>query len=150
SWIYIGTQGILQGTYETFAECGNMHFGGTLAGTLSVTGGCGGMGGAQPLSVTLAGATCLIADVDRTRLQRRLEDHYLDELVDDLDSAIDRALELKRQKAAVSVGWHGNAITLLERLLARNITPDVLTDQTSAHDPLQGYCPVEYTYEQAC
>ena len=149
SWIYIGTQGILQGTYETFAECANMHFGGTLAGTLSVTGGCGGMGGAQPLAVTLAGGTCLIADVDRTRLQRRLDDHYLDELVDDLDAAIDRALELKRQKAAVSVGWHGNAVTLLERLLQRNITPDVLTDQTSAHDPLQGYCPVEYTSEQA-
>ncbi|MCC5824075.1 MAG: urocanate hydratase [Phycisphaerales bacterium] len=149
SWIYIGTQGILQGTYETFAECGNMHFGGTLAGTLSVTGGCGGMGGAQPLAVTLAGGACLIADVDRTRLQRRLDDKYLDELVDDLDAAIDRALELKSQKAAVSVGWPGNAVTLLERMLERDITPDVLTDQTSAHDPLQGYCPVEYDFDQA-
>jgi urocanate hydratase len=149
SWIYIGTQGILQGTYETFAECGNMHFGGTLAGTLSVTGGCGGMGGAQPLAVTLAGGACLIADVDRTRLKRRLDDAYLDEMVDDLDAAIDRALELKEQRAAVSVGWHGNAVTLLERMLERGITPDVLTDQTSAHDPLQGYCPVEYTSEQA-
>jgi len=150
SWIYIGTQGILQGTFETFAECGRMHFGGSLAGTLTVTGGCGGMGGAQPLAVTMAGGACLIADVDRTRLQRRVDDKYLDELVDDLDAAIDRAIDLKSRKAAVSVGWHGNAITLLERLLERNITPDVLTDQTSAHDPLQGYCPVEYTYEQAC
>ena len=150
SWIYIGTQGILQGTYETFAECGAMHFGGTLAGTLSVTGGCGGMGGAQPLSVTLCGGACLIADVDRSRLERRLQDHYLDELVEDLDGAIDRALELKAQKSATSVGWEGNAITLLERLIERGITPDVLTDQTSAHDPLQGYTPIEYTYAQAC
>ena len=149
SWIYIGTQGILQGTYETFAECGNMHFGGTLAGTLSVTGGCGGMGGAQPLAVTLAGGACLIADVDRSRLRRRLDDAYLDEMVDDLDAAIDRALELKEQRAAVSVGWHGNAVTLLERMLERGVTPDVLTDQTSAHDPLRGYCPVEYTNEEA-
>ncbi len=149
SWIYIGTQGILQGTYETFAECANAHFGGTLAGTLSVTAGCGGMGGAQPLAVTLAGGTCLIADVDRTRLQRRLDDHYLDELADDLDGAIDRALELKQRKAAVSVGWHGNAVTLLERLIERGVTPDVLTDQTSAHDPLHGYCPVEYAHDQA-
>jgi urocanate hydratase len=149
SWIYIGTQGILQGTYETFAECGNLHFGGTLAGTLSVTGGCGGMGGAQPLAVTLAGGACLIADVDRTRLQRRLDDKYLDELVDDLDAAIDRGLELKARKAAVSVGWPGNSVTLLERMLERGITPDILTDQTSAHDPLQGYCPVEYDFDQA-
>src|SRR5690606_17246483 len=106
-------------TYETFAECANAHFGGTLAGTLSVTAGCGGMGGAQPLAVTLAGGTCLIADVDRTRLQRRLDDHYLDELAEDLDGAIDRALELRGQRAARSVGWHGNAVTLLERLIER-------------------------------
>tara|TARA_R110000782_G_scaffold103991_18_gene191638 strand:- start:10976 stop:12727 length:1752 start_codon:yes stop_codon:yes gene_type:complete len=149
SWIYIGTQGILQGTFETFAECARMHFGGTLAGTLTVTGGCGGMGGAQPLSVTLNYGACLIADVDRTRLKRRLDDRYLDEMVGDLDAAIDRALELKEQKAGVSVGWTGNAVTLLERLIERGITPDVLTDQTSAHDPLQGYCPVEYDFGQA-
>jgi len=149
SWIYIGTQGILQGTFETFAECARMHFGGTLAGTLSVTGGCGGMGGAQPLSVTLNGGTCLIADVDRTRLDRRLADNYLDELVEDLDGAIDRSLELRANKSAISVGWPGNAVTLLHRLIERNITPEILTDQTSAHDPLQGYCPVEYTNEQA-
>jgi urocanate hydratase len=150
SWIYIGTQGILQGTFETFAECARMHFGGTLAGTLSVTGGCGGMGGAQPLAVTLCGGTCLIADVDRTRLDRRLADNYLDELVEDLDAAIDRALELRANKCAISVGWPGNAVTLLQRMIERDITPEVLTDQTSAHDPLQGYCPIEYSYEQAC
>ena len=97
SWIYIGTQGILQGTFETYAECARMNFGGTLAGTLNVTGGCGGMGGAQPLSITLNGGTCLIADVDQSRLQRRLDDDYLDELVEDLDVAIDRAVELKSQ-----------------------------------------------------
>lgn len=150
SWIYIGTQGILQGTFETFAECARMHFGGTLAGTLSVTGGCGGMGGAQPLAVTLNGGTCLIADVDRSRLDRRLADNYLDELVEDLDAAIDRALELKASKSATSVGWHGNAVTMLQRMIERDITPEILTDQTSAHDPLQGYCPIEYSYEQAC
>ena len=149
SWIYIGTQGILQGTFETYAQCAREHFNGTLAGTLNVTAGCGGMGGAQPLSVTLNAGTCLIADVDRSRLQRRLDDHYLDELVDDLDGAIDRALQLKAQKSATSVGWPGNAITLLDRLIARNITPDTLTDQTSAHDPLQGYCPIEFSFEEA-
>jgi urocanate hydratase len=149
SWIYIGTQGILQGTFETFAECARMHFGGTLAGTLSVTAGCGGMGGAQPLSVTLNGGTCLIADVDQSRLDRRLADNYLDEIVENLDAAIDRALILKEQKQGVSVGWCGNAVILLERLLERNIIPDTLTDQTSAHDPLQGYCPVEYTYTES-
>jgi len=150
SWIYIGTQGILQGTFETYAECARMHFGGTLAGTLNVTGGCGGMGGAQPLAITLNGGTCLIADVDRTRLERRLNDAYLDEMVDELDAAIDRSLELKAQKSATSVGWHGNAVTLLKRLIERDITPDTLTDQTSAHDPLQGYTPIEYTYEEGC
>ncbi|MEZ6319017.1 MAG: urocanate hydratase [Phycisphaerales bacterium] len=149
SWIYIGTQGILQGTYETFAECARQHFGGTLAGTLSVTAGCGGMGGAQPLSVTLNGGACLIADVDRSRLNRRASDHYLDEVIDDLDGAIDAALAAKDAKRAHSVGWHGNAITLLEHLIERGVTPDTLTDQTSAHDPLHGYCPVEYTFEQA-
>jgi len=149
SWIYIGTQGILQGTFETYAECARMNFNGTLAGTLNVTAGCGGMGGAQPLSITLNGGTCLIADVDKSRLKRRFDDNYLDELVDELDAAIDRSLELKANKSATSVGWCGNAITLLERLIERSIIPDTLTDQTSAHDPLQGYCPVEYTFEQA-
>jgi len=149
SWIYIGTQGILQGTYETFAECANQHFAGTLAGTLSVTAGCGGMGGAQPLAVTLNGGTCLIADVDRSRLDRRLKDKYLDEVVEGVDAAIDRALELKKQKAARSVGVETNAVTLLERLVERGVTPDALTDQTSAHDPLMGYVPVEYTFAES-
>ncbi|MEM1072017.1 MAG: urocanate hydratase [Planctomycetota bacterium] len=154
SWIYIGTQGILQGTYETFAECGRQHFGagsdgGDLAGRLCVTGGCGGMGGAQPLAITLARGTCLIADVDRERLDRRLHDRYLDEVVEDIDAAIDRARVLAEAKRAVSVGVHANAVDLLERMLERGITPDVLTDQTSAHDPLDGYVPVEYTLGQA-
>jgi urocanate hydratase len=149
SWIYIGTQGILQGTYETFAESGRKDFGGTLKGKLCVTGGCGGMGGAQPLAVTLAEGTCLIADVDLTRLQRRCDDNYLDEIVEGIDAAIDRAVELANQGKALSVGVHANSVDLLERMLERNITPDVLTDQTSAHDPLQGYVPVEYTFEEA-
>ena len=176
SWIYIGTQGILQGTFETFAECGRMHFGvgggtgsptvregscagkprmnGTLAGCLCVTGGCGGMGGAQPLAVTLAGGTCLIADTDLTRLERRARDKYLDEVVEGsgakaIDAAIDRAVKYAKEGKALSVGVHGNIVDLLERMIARNITPEVLTDQTSAHDPLNGYVPVEYTHEQA-
>ncbi|MEL7484087.1 MAG: urocanate hydratase, partial [Planctomycetota bacterium] len=149
SWIYIGTQGILQGTYETFAECGRQHFGGDLTGKLCVTGGCGGMGGAQPLAVTLAGGTCLIADVARSRLDRRLNDRYLDEVMDDLDAAIDRARELAGACKPTSIGVHANSVDLLERMLDRGITPNVLTDQTSAHDPLDGYVPVEYTLEQA-
>ncbi|MEO0324404.1 MAG: urocanate hydratase, partial [Myxococcota bacterium] len=141
SWIYIGTQGILQGTYETFAECGRKHFGGTLAGHLCVTAGCGGMGGAQPLAITLAGGTCLIAEVDPARLERRLEDRYLDEVAPSLDAAIDRAVALAAEKQARSVGVRATAIQLLERLLARDVKVDVLTDQTSAHDPLEGYLP---------
>jgi urocanate hydratase len=149
SWIYIGTQGILQGTHETFAECGRQHFGGTLAGTLSVTGGCGGMGGAQPLAVTMAEGTCLIADVQADRLKKRVHDRYLDEIVEDLDAAIDRALELKAARQAISVGWPGNIVDLLRRLEEREIVPDVLTDQTSAHDPLEGYYPVDMSREEA-
>ncbi len=149
SWIYIGTQGILQGTYETYAECARQHFGGTLKGTLNVTAGCGGMGGAQPLSITMNQGTCLIADVCRERLAKRVHDRYLDEIVEDLDQAIDRALELKSQDAAISVGWLGNAVDLLRRLVERGITPDTLTDQTSAHDVLIGYYPVDLTREEA-
>ena len=149
SWIYIGTQGILQGTYETFAECGRQHFGGSLAGTLSVTGGCGGMGGAQPLAVTMAEGTCLIADVQRDRLEKRVHDRYLDEIEDDVDAAIDRAIELKNERKAISVGWPGNIVDLLRRLDERDIVPEVLTDQTSAHDPLEGYYPVDMTREEA-
>ena len=144
SWIYIGTQGILQGTYETFAEAGRQHFGGTLAGRLCVTAGCGGMGGAQPLAITMAGGTCLIADVDKSRLQKRVHDRYLDEIAPSLDAAIDRAVGYAAQKKALSVGVVANAIDLLERLLVRRIYVDSLTDQTSAHDPLVGYVPVGY------
>jgi urocanate hydratase len=156
SWIYIGTQGILQGTYETFAECGRARFGGDLAGRLCVTGGCGGMGGAQPLAVTMAGGTCLIAEVDLSRLRRRHDDKYLDEVVEGgatvvqaIDRAIDRAVACAKRREAVSIGVHCNAVTLLERLIERGITPEVLTDQTSAHDPLVGYCPLEYTFEES-
>ncbi len=149
SWIYIGTQGILQGTYETFAECARQHFGGTLGGRLSVTAGCGGMGGAQPLAVTMNGGTCLIADVDRTRLDRRVKDRYLDEVVDDLDEAIDQALDYTRRKEALSIGVPTSALDLLSRLLQRNETPAVLTDQTSAHDVLNGYVPSGFTLAQA-
>jgi urocanate hydratase len=149
SWIYIGTQGILQGTFETFAECARTHFDGTLRGRLCVTAGCGGMGGAQPLAITLCGGTCLIADVDSTRLERRVHDRYLGEVVNGLDDAIDRAIEAAGRDEAVSIGVHCNAVELLERMLDRGVTPDVLTDQTSAHDPLMGYVPVETTLEEA-
>jgi len=147
SWIYIGTQGILQGTYETFAECARQHFGGTLAGTLSVTAGCGGMGGAQPLSVTLNGGVCLIADVDRARLDRRVRERYLHEVVDGVDAAIDRALACREERTARSIGVACNAIELLGRMLERDVTPDTLTDQTSAHDP-QSYVPDGMTLEE--
>ncbi len=149
SWIYIGTQGILQGTYETFAECARQHFGGTLKGTLSVTAGCGGMGGAQPLSVTMNDGVCLIAEICRERLDKRVTDRYLDEIIEDLDTAIDRAVAAAAAGEAVSIGWLGNAVDLLERLCERDITPDTLTDQTSAHDPLNGYYPAGLTREQA-
>ncbi len=156
SWIYIGTQGILQGTYETFAECGARHFpdraddpAGPLAGTLSVTAGCGGMGGAQPLAVTLNGGTCLIADVDLTRLERRHHDDYLDEISPSIDAAIDRAVEATSAKEGVSIGVEANAVDLLERMLERGINPDVLTDQTSAHDVLTGYVPHGMTFAAA-
>ncbi|MBS0196321.1 MAG: urocanate hydratase [Planctomycetes bacterium] len=149
SWIYIGTQGILQGTYETFAECGRTHFGGDLSGRLCVTAGCGGMGGAQPLAITLAGGTALIADTDLSRLERRKRDNYLDEIAPDLDAGIDAAMAYRASHSGVSVGVHCNAIELLERLLDRGITPDVLTDQTSAHDPLMGYVPLGMTHSEA-
>ena len=149
SWIYIGTQGILQGTFETFAECARQHFDGTLAGQLCVTAGCGGMGGAQPLSVTMNEGTCLIADVDQERLSRRVHDRYLDEIIQDLDQAIDRALEYARTRQALSIGVPTNAIAMLERLIERNETPAVLTDQTSAHDVLNGYVPQGYDLAQA-
>ncbi|TDJ56464.1 MAG: urocanate hydratase [Planctomycetota bacterium] len=149
SWIYIGTQGILQGTYETFAECARQHYGGTLKGRLCVTAGCGGMGGAQPLAITMNQGVCLIAEMCIERLEKREQDRYLDEIQVDLDTAIDRALQAKADGRALSVGWLGNAVDLLEALVARNVTPDVLTDQTSAHDPLNGFYPQGLTREQA-
>ncbi len=136
SWIYIGTQGILQGTYETFAAVAAKRFGGTLAGTLTVTAGCGGMGGAQPLAVTMNEGTCLIIDIDPSRLRRRVETRYLDEIADDLDDAIDRVTRYRRERTALSVGLVGNAATVLPELLRRGVEVDIVTDQTSAHDPL--------------
>ncbi len=140
SWIYIGTQGILQGTYETFAAVAAKRFGGTLAGTLTLTGGCGGMGGAQPLAVTMNGGAVIVVDVDPARLQRRVEQRYLDEWFDDLDVAVDRALMAKRERRALSVGVVGNAAWVFPELLRRGIAIDIVTDQTSAHDPLS-YLP---------
>ncbi|WP_392507758.1 urocanate hydratase [Naumannella halotolerans] len=140
SWIYIGTQGIVQGTYETFAAVAEKRFGGTLAGTLTLTGGCGGMGGAQPLAVTLNDGVCLIVDVDRSRLDRRVEHRYLDEVADDLDSAIEKALAAKAAKRGWSVGVVGNAAEVFPELLRRGVQIDIVTDQTSAHDPLS-YLP---------
>ena len=140
SWIYIGTQGILQGTYETFAAVAVRRFGGTLAGTLTVTAGCGGMGGAQPLAVTMNEGTCLIIDIDPVRLRRRVETRYLDEIADNLDDAIDRVLRYKAERKAISVGLVGNAATILPELLRRGVPVDIVTDQTSAHDPL-AYVP---------
>jgi len=148
SWIYIGTQGILQGTYETFAECGRRDFGGSLKGKLCVTAGCGGMGGAQPLAVTMTDGTCLIAEMCRERLEKRKHDRYLDEIHDDLDAAIDRAVDCAKKGEALSIGVLANAVDLLKRLRERTITPAVLTDQTSAHDPLWGYYPVGLSREQ--
>ncbi len=141
SWIYIGSQGILQGTFETFAEAARQHFGGTLEGKLVVTGGLGGMGGAQPLAATMNGATFLAAEIDSSRIQKRLDTKYCDELLDDIDKAIDLAIEWKKNKIAKSIGVVANIGDLLERLVQRSIIPDLLTDQTSAHDPLIGYIP---------
>jgi urocanate hydratase len=141
SWIYIGTQGILQGTYETFAAAAAKKFGGTLAGTLTVTGGCGGMGGAQPLAVTLNGGVCLVIDVDPARLARRVENRYLDMVADDLDTALHVCLAAKEDRKALSVGLVGNCAVVLPELLRRGVDVDLVTDQTSAHDPLS-YLPV--------
>ena len=141
SWIYIGTQGILQGTYETFAECAAQHFGGTLRGRFVLTAGCGGMGGAQPLAVTMNGGVCLIVDVDPRRLARRVATRYLDTVADSLDEAVTRALAAKRERRPLSVGVVGNAALVFPELLARGVEIDIVTDQTSAHDPLS-YVPV--------
>ena len=140
SWIYIGTQGILQGTYETFAAVAAKRFGGTLAGTLTLTAGCGGMGGAQPLAVTMNEGVCLVVDVDPTRLAKRVKDRYLDEVAHDLDDAIARVLAAKKERRALSVGVLGNAAVVFPELLRRGVEIDIVTDQTSAHDPLS-YLP---------
>ncbi|HJW94265.1 MAG TPA: urocanate hydratase [Thermoanaerobaculia bacterium] len=149
SWIYIGTQGILQGTYECFAAVAKQRFNNSLRNKLVVTAGLGGMGGAQPLAATMNEATALIAEVDRTRIQRRLEKRYLDEEAPSLDAAIARALEARDKGEAISIGVVANAVELLEALIARNIVPDILTDQTSAHDELTGYVPAEMTFDEA-
>jgi urocanate hydratase len=141
SWIYIGSQGIVQGTYETFAEVARQHFGGTLRGTLNVTAGLGGMGGAQPLAITLNEGVCLAAEVEEWRIDKRLETRYLDVKYTDTDAAIDAALEARKKGEALSIGVLTNAVDLLKRLLERNIIPETVTDQTSAHDELIGYFP---------
>ena len=149
SWIYIGTQGILQGTYECFAAAARKHFDGVLRGRLVVTAGLGGMGGAQPLAATMSDAAFLAAEVDEARIDKRLATGYLDEKYTDLDAAIDRALELKAKGEGRSIGVVANAADLLHRLLARSVLPDVLTDQTSAHDELNGYVPNRMSYSVA-
>ncbi len=149
SWIYIGTQGILQGTYETFAECGRRHFGGTLAGRVVLTAGLGGMGGAQPLAVTLNDGVCLAVEVDPSRIARRIETRYLDREARDLDEALALAAEAARERRGLSIGIRGNASEILPELVRRGYAPDVVTDQTSAHDPLAGYIPGGLTVEAA-
>ncbi|HLV68299.1 MAG TPA: urocanate hydratase [Polyangiaceae bacterium] len=148
SWIYIGTQGILQGTYETFAACARRHFSGALGGRLVVTAGAGGMGGAQPLAVTMNDGVCLVADVDVERLRRRVATRYLDEIAPSLDAAVERAQTSAREKRALSIGVAANAVELLEHLVERGVTPDVLTDQTPAHDPMS-YVPAGLGLEAA-
>ena len=149
SWIYIGSQGIVQGTYETFAEVARQKFSSTLKGTLTVTAGLGGMGGAQPLAVTMNEGVCLAADVEQWRIDKRIQTRYLDVASTNIDEAIDMALQAKKDKKALSIGVLCNIVDLLDRLIERNITPDVLTDQTSAHDALVGYLPQGMTNEEA-
>ena len=149
SWIYIGTQGILQGTYQTFAAIAEQRFGGTLAGTLTLTAGLGGMGGAQPLAITMNGGVALCVEVDPQRIERRLETGYLDESYEETDEGVSRALEAKRNREAVSIGLLGNAADLFPRLLEMSLDVDIVTDQTSAHDPLYGYIPIGYNVDEA-
>ncbi len=149
SWIYIGTQGILQGTYETFAECARQHFNGSLSGRFLLTAGLGGMGGAQPLAATMNGATFLGIDVDRTRIQKRIDTGYLDVMTEDLDEALRLVLDAQKNRKALSVGLVGNAGEILPKILERKITPDIITDQTSAHDTLSGYVPMGMSFEAA-
>ena len=149
SWIYIGSQGILQGTYETFAEAGRKYFDGTLAGRFVLTSGLGGMGGAQPLAATMNGAAFLGIEVDRKRIERRLKTGYLDRMSVSLDEALSLVLDSKKRKVALSVGLRGNAAEIIPEIVKRNIIPDLLTDQTSAHDTLNGYVPAGIPYEAA-
>lgn len=149
SWIYIGTQGIVQGTYETFAEAGRRHFGGSLKGKVILTAGLGGMGGAQPLAGVFAGACVLAVEVDPTRIQRRLETKYVDEVAENLEDALRRIAIYKKQGDAKSVALLGNMAAVIHELIAKGFTPDILTDQTSAHDPVRGYIPEGYSLEAA-
>ncbi|MFN4986017.1 MAG: urocanate hydratase [Ignavibacteria bacterium] len=149
SWIYIGTQGIVQGTYETFAECARQHFGGTLNGRFLLTAGLGGMGGAQPLAATIAGAAALCIEIDEERIDKRIRDGYCDRKMSSLDEALQVIREYQEKKEAISVGLVGNAAEILPELLKRGIIPDVVTDQTSAHDPLNGYYPAGLTKAEA-
>lgn len=149
SWIYIGTQGIIQGTYETFVEAGRRYFGGDLKGRVILTAGLGGMGGAQPLAGVFAGAVVLAVEVDPTRIQRRLETKYVDEQARDLDDALKRVQEYKAKGEARSIALLGNMADVIHQLIAKGFTPDLLTDQTSAHDPLRGYIPRGYSLEAA-
>jgi len=149
SWIYIGSQGIIQGTYETFASVARKHFGGSLRGKILVSGGLGGMGGAQPLAATMAGATFLGVEIDPGRIQKRLKTGYCDRISFDLDEALKMAGDAARRGEAISIGLVGNCAEVLPELVRRGFTPDILTDQTSAHDPLNGYIPAEMTLEDA-
>jgi len=149
SWIYIATQGILQGTYETFAEAARRHFGGSLKGRLTLTAGLGGMGGAQPLAVTMNEGVAICVEVDQTRIERRLQSRYLDTWVDNLDAALELARAAQSEGKALSIGLLGNAAEILPEIVRRGIVPDLVTDQTSAHDPLVGYIPIGLTLEEA-
>lgn len=149
SWIYIGSQGIIQGTYETFVEAGRKHFGGSLKGKVILTAGLGGMGGAQPLAGVFAGASVLAVEIDPTRIQKRLETKYVDEVAENIDDAIARIEKYKKSGEAKSVALLGNMAEVIHELIKRNFLPDLLTDQTSAHDPLVGYIPEGYTVETA-
>ncbi|MDE3056770.1 MAG: urocanate hydratase [Bacteroidota bacterium] len=149
SWIYIGTQGILQGTYETFAAAAAKHFGGTLSGRFLLTAGLGGMGGAQPLAATMNGAACLVVEVDRERIEKRLKTKYLDRMSEDFDEALMMIREAKEKRKPLSVGLLGNAAEVIPKIAAGKFLPDIVTDQTSAHDTLNGYVPAEMSYEKA-
>ncbi|MFT4523530.1 MAG: urocanate hydratase, partial [Bacteroidia bacterium] len=149
SWIYIGSQGIVQGTYETYLSLAKIHFNGSLAGKLNVTAGLGGMGGAQPLAITMNEGICLAAEMEEWRVQKRLDTRYIDKMTSNIDEGIDWAVEAAKNKNAISIGVVCNAIDLLKRMLERNIIPDTLTDQTSAHDELVGYFPEGLSVEEA-